>query len=327
MKKIENSRILVTGGAGFIGCNLIEDLLPDNNEVICLDNFITGRRENIKPFLENPDLTMLEGDIRDIETCRKACEGADYVLHQAALGSVPRSIENPVSSTEINISGFVNMLFAAHEAKVKRFVYAASSSTYGDSEKLPKVEDDIGKPLSPYAISKYVNELYAENFSRIYGIETIGLRYFNVFGKRQDPEGAYAAVIPKFVSAMIKHESPVINGGGSYSRDFTYIKNVVLANQLAMTVSDPQAVNNVYNVACGERMSLNELFAELRNNLAVFDSAIADVQAIHGPERTGDIPHSQACIDKARKLLGYEPEYDARRGLREAAEWYFNNLK
>jgi len=327
MDRIKNSKVVVTGGAGFIGSNLAEELLKDNNRVICLDNFITGRRENIAEFLENPDFVLLEGDIRDIETCRKACAGADYVLHQAALGSVPRSLEDPMSSAEINISGFVNMLFASQEAKVKRFVYAASSSTYGDSEDLPKVEDKIGKPLSPYAITKYVNELYADIFSRIYGIETVGLRYFNVFGKRQDPEGAYAAVIPKFVSCLIRHEAPVINGDGSFSRDFTYIKNVVQANQLAALATAPEAVNTVYNVAYGERASLNELFAELQKNLVRFDARIADVKPVYGPERAGDIPHSLACIDKARRLLGYDPQYDMRDGLREATEWYFNNLR
>ena len=327
MDKIENSKVLVTGGAGFIGSNLIEVLLEQNNKVICLDNFMTGKRENIKAFLDNSDFVLIEGDIRDLATCRKACEGVDYVLHQAALGSVPRSLKDPMSSAEVNISGFVNVLFAAQEAKVKRFVYAASSSTYGDSEVLPKVEEEIGKPLSPYAITKYVNELYAENFGRIYGIETIGLRYFNVFGKRQDPCGDYAAVIPKFVSSMIKHESPTINGDGSYSRDFTYIKNVVEANQLAALVTNPEAINTVYNIAYGESTTLNELYTELQENLTKLDPEIANVDPCHGPEREGDIPHSLACIDKARELLGYDPQYDLDKGLQEAIEWYFNNLK
>jgi len=321
------SLYLVTGGAGFIGSNLVEVLLEQNNKVICLDNFMTGKRENIESFLNNSDFVLLEGDIRDLASCRNACAGVDYVLHQAALGSVPRSIEDPMTSAEINISGFVNMLFAAQEAKVKRFVYAASSSTYGDSEVLPKLENEIGKPLSPYAITKYVNELYAENFSRIYGIETIGLRYFNVFGKRQDPCGDYAAVIPKFVSSMIKHESPTINGDGSYSRDFTYIKNVVQANQLAALVTKPEAVNLVYNIAYGERTTLNKLYTELQKNLTRFDSEIANVHPSYGPERAGDIPHSLGSIDKARKLLGYDPQYNLDEGLREATEWYFNNLK
>lgn len=327
MDRIRNAQVVVTGGAGFIGSSLVEELLTDNNRVVCLDNFLTGRRGNIAEFLGNPDFILMEGDIRDMEMCRKACAGADYVLHQAALGSVPRSIEDPMSSAEVNISGFVNMLFAAREAKVRRFVYAGSSSVYGDSEALPKVEDEIGKPLSPYAITKYVNELYAGNFSRLYGMETVGLRYFNVFGKRQDPAGPYAAVIPKFASCLINHEAPVINGDGSFSRDFTYIKNVVQANQLAALTTVPEAVNTVYNIACGERTSLNELFAELRKNLAGFDPGIAGIKPVHGPERAGDIPHSLACIDKARRLLAYDPQYDTRRGLREAAEWYFNNLK
>lgn len=327
MNKIKNSKVLVTGGAGFIGSNLIEVLLEQDNKVVCLDNFMTGKRENIEAFSSNSDFILIEGDIRDLEVCRKACAGVDYVLHQAALGSVPRSLKDPMTSAEVNITGFVNTLFAAQEAKVKRFVYAASSSTYGDSEVLPKREDEIGKPLSPYAITKYVNELYAENFSLIYGIETVGLRYFNVFGKSQDPCGDYAAVIPKFVSCMIKHESPTINGDGSYSRDFTYIKNVVQANQLAALVANPEAVNTVYNIAYGERTSLNELFMELQKNLMKFDPEIANVRPVYGPDRAGDIPHSLACIDKARKLLGYDPQYDVDNGLREATEWYFKNLK
>jgi len=327
MNKIKKSKVLVTGGAGFIGSNLIEVLLEQDNKVICLDNFMTGKRENIELFLNNPDFILIEGDIRDLEVCRKACAGVDYVLHQAALGSVPRSIKDPMTSAEVNISGFVNMLFAAQEAKVKRFVYAASSSTYGDSEVLPKVEDEIGKPLSPYAITKYVNELYAENFSRIYGIESIGLRYFNVFGKSQDPCGDYAAVIPKFVGSMIKHEAPVINGDGNYSRDFTYIKNVVQANQLAALVINPDAINTVYNIAYGERTTLNELYVELQKNLAKFDSEIANIHPEYGPGRDGDIPHSLACIDKARELLGYNPQYNINEGLKEATKWYFENLK
>jgi len=253
MKKVNNSHILVTGGAGFIGSNLVEALLTQGNEVIVLDNFMTGKRENLAPFSTDPKFTLIEGDIRDMAMCRKAVAGTDYVLHEAALGSVPRSIKDPMTSTEVNISGFVNMLFAAQEAKVKRFVYAASSSTYGDSVALPKVEDKIGKPLSPYAITKYVNELYAENFGKLYGIETIGLRYFNVFGRRQDPYGAYAAVIPRFVMSLMKHENPVINGDGNYSRDFTYVDNVVQANQLALLADKPEAINTVYNVAFGER--------------------------------------------------------------------------
>ena len=325
-KRVENSRILVTGGAGFIGSNLVEYFLARDNEVVALDNFMTGKRENLVPFAENPAFTLIEGDIRDMTMCRKAVDGIDYVLHEAALGSVPRSIKDPMTSTEVNISGFVNMLFAAQAARVKRFVYAASSSTYGDSKALPKVEDKIGKPLSPYAITKYVDELFAENFSKIYGIETIGLRYFNVFGRRQDPYGAYAAVIPKFVISLMKHESPVINGDGNYSRDFTYIDNVIQANQLALLADRPEAVNQVYNVAFGERTTLSELFAYLRENLAAFDPEIAKVEPQFGPNRSGDIPHSLACIDKAKNLLGYNPQFSVRQGLKEATQWYWENL-
>lgn len=327
VRQVRNARVLVTGGAGFIGSNLVEALLQQDNEVVVLDNFMTGKRENLAPFAGNPAFTLIEGDIRDIAMCRKAVDGMDYVLHEAALGSVPRSIKDPMTSTEVNIGGFVNVLFAAQEAKVKRFVYAASSSTYGDSKTLPKVEDKIGKPLSPYAITKYVDELFAENFSRLYGIETIGLRYFNVFGRRQDPCGAYVAVIPKFVMSLMQHESPVINGDGSYSRDFTYIDNVVQANQLALLTNQPEAVNQVYNVAFGERTTLNELFYSLRDNLAGFDPAIAAVEPTYGPNRAGDIPHSLASIDKARRLLGYAPEFSVKTGLAAAAKWYFENLK
>ncbi len=323
---ITQSRVLVTGGAGFIGSNLVEALLQQGNQVVCLDNFSTGNKENIVPFIDNPAFTLLEGDIRDFSTCAEACEKIDYVLHQAALGSVPRSIEDPITTTEVNIGGFVKMLTAARDAGVKRFVYAASSSTYGDSKELPKVEDNIGNPLSPYAITKYVNELYATNFSDIYGIETIGLRYFNVFGRRQDPNGAYAAVIPKFVQSLIRHESPVINGDGSYSRDFTYIDNVIQANQLAAITKNPAAVNTVYNVACGGRTDLNDLFETIRTALSQFDPEIAKIEVVHGDFRSGDIPHSLADISKAQKLLGYKPSHDFISGLNEAAEWYWKNL-
>jgi UDP-N-acetylglucosamine 4-epimerase len=319
--------ILVTGGAGFIGSNLCENLLELGNTVVCLDNFSTGKRENIKPFLKNPNFTLIEGDIRDLETCRKAVENIGYVLHEAALGSVPRSIKDPVTSNEVNVSGFLNMLVAARDANVKRFVYAASSSTYGDSNTLPKVEDVIGKPLSPYAITKYVNELYAEVFSRTYGIETIGLRYFNVFGKRQDPNGAYAAVIPLFVKKLIKHESPVINGDGEYSRDFTYIRNVVQMNLLALETTNENAVNQVYNTAFGERTTLNQLVGYLKEVLSEFDSEINNVPVLHGDYRTGDIPHSLASIDKAQSLLNYHPQYSMKAGLKEAVKWYWENMK
>lgn len=318
--------ILITGGAGFIGSNLTEHFLSKGYKVTCLDNFATGHRHNIEPFLSNPNYTLIEGDIRNIETCHNATQGADYILHQAALGSVPRSIKDPITSNDVNVSGFLNMLVAARDAGVKRFVYAASSSTYGDSESLPKVEDVIGRPLSPYAITKYVNELYADVFSKTYGIQTIGLRYFNVFGRRQDPNGAYAAVIPLFVKQLINHESPTINGTGDYSRDFTYIDNVIQMNELAMLTTNPEAINTVYNTAVGDRTTLNQLVAHLKDILSQHDSAIADVQIIHGPNRAGDIPHSLASIDKAKRLLGYNPTHVIRQGLEEAVTWYVENL-
>ena len=327
MKKLVNKRILITGGAGFIGSNLVEKFLAQGNEVVVLDNFSTGKRENLAAFAGNKAFTLIEGDIRSMADCRKALEGVEYVLHEAALGSVPRSIKDPVTSTEVNIVGFVNMLFAASEAKVKRFVYAASSSTYGDSKTLPKKEDVIGKPLSPYAITKYVNELYAENFHNLYGIDTVGLRYFNVFGRRQDPHGAYAAVIPKFVINLLRHEPVIINGDGSYSRDFTYIDNVLQANELALLTEVPEAVNTVYNTACGSRTTLNELFKYLKNELSKFDPAVANTQAIHGAERSGDIPHSLADISKARTLLGYQPTHTVQQGLHECCQWYAENLQ
>ena len=326
MKRIENSKILITGGAGFIGSNLVEHFLAQGNEITVLDNFATGKMANLLAFAADPKFHLIVGDIRDLDDCRRAVADVEYVLHEAALGSVPRSVKDPMTSTAVNILGFVNMLYAAQEAKVRRFVYAASSSTYGDSKSLPKVEDKIGKPLSPYAITKFVDELYAGNFHDLYGIDTIGLRYFNVFGRRQDPFGAYAAVIPKFVMSLMKHESPVINGDGSYSRDFTYIDNVVQANELALCAADPAAVNQVYNVAFGERTTLNELFAYLKEDLCAFDPAIAGIEAKYGPNRAGDIPHSLACIDKAKKLLGYAPQFSVREGLKQASEWYFRNL-
>ena len=326
MKKITHSKVLVTGGAGFIGSNLVEALLAQDNEVTVLDNFSTGKMSNLAPFAGDGTCKLIVGDIRSMDDCRKAVDGAEYVLHEAALGSVPRSIRDPMTSTAVNILGFVNMLCAARDAKVKRFVYAASSSTYGDSKSLPKVEDNIGKPLSPYAITKYVNELMADNFHDLYGIDTIGLRYFNVFGRRQDPYGAYAAVIPKFVMTLMKHESPTINGDGSYSRDFTYVDNVIQANLLALLADRPEAVNQVYNVACGERTTLNELFAYLREDLSEFDAEIGSIEAKYGPNRAGDIPHSLASIDKAKTLLGYAPEFSVKQGLKAATKWYFENL-
>lgn len=324
---IDNSRILVTGGAGFIGSNLVEDLLSRNNEVTVLDNFATGKMQNLLPFFSNKNFKLIVGDIRDMDKCREAVDGVDYVMHEAALGSVPRSIKDPMTSTNVNIGGFVNMLYAAQEAKVKRFVYAASSSTYGDANYMPKVEEKIGKPLSPYAITKYVNELYAANFHDLYGIDTVGLRYFNVFGRRQDPFGAYAAVIPLFVMSLIRHEAPTINGDGSYSRDFTYVANVVQANNYALTATNPDAPNQVYNVAFGERTTLNELFNAIKEALSEFDPAVMPITPKYGPNRKGDVPHSLASIDKARRLIGYAPEYSFSRGIREAAKWYYENLK
>ena len=320
--------VLVTGAAGFIGSNLCEHLLAHNYRVVCLDNFATGKIENLLPLFDKypATLKLIVGDIRNIEDCRKAVEDVDYLLHEAALGSVPRSIKDPATTNAVNISGFLNMLIAARDGKVKRFIYAASSSTYGDSKSLPKVEEIIGKPLSPYAITKYVNELYADVFARTYGMECIGLRYFNVFGRRQDPFGAYAAVIPLFVKKLMAHESPVINGDGEYSRDFTYIDNVIQMNMLAMTTSNPEAVNQVYNTAYGERTTLNQLVEYLRECLSKYDSEIAKVEIFHGPNRLGDIPHSLACIDKAKTLLGYNPKFSMRDGLKEAVKWYWENI-
>lgn len=326
MTKIVNKKILITGGAGFIGSNLCAYFL-EHNEVVCLDNFSTGYRHNIDFFLSNPKFTLIEGDIRDFKTCEAAASGVDYVLHHAALGSVPRSINDPITSNEVNVSGFLNMLMASRNAEVKRFIYAASSSTYGDSETLPKVEDVIGKPLSPYAVTKYVNELYADVFSKTYGIETIGLRYFNVFGRNQDPNGAYAAVIPKFVAQFLNHESPVINGDGNFSRDFTYVDNVIQMNELAMLTENPRALNTVYNTAFGERTTLNELVSALKEFLSVYDNEIANVSIIYGQNRIGDIPHSLASIEKAKELLNYQPKFSMKEGLKEAVKWYWNNLQ
>jgi UDP-N-acetylglucosamine 4-epimerase len=301
--------------------------LNKGHKVTCLDNFATGHRSNITPFLENPNFELIDGDIRNLEDCQKAAKGVDYILHQAALGSVPRSINDPITTNDVNVSGFLNMLVAARDAKVKRFIYAASSSTYGDSEALPKVEEVIGKPLSPYAITKYVNELYAEIFSKTYGLETIGLRYFNVFGRRQDPNGAYAAVIPLFVKKLMNHESPIINGDGNNSRDFTYIDNVIQMNELAMLTENPKAINTVYNTAFGDRTTLNDLMEILKKCLSEFDPTIATITTVYGPHRSGDIPHSLASIEKAKQLLKYNPAFSMQQGLQEATAWYWENLK
>jgi len=324
---LKSSKVLVTGGAGFIGSNLCETLLNYGAQVVCLDNFATGKRENLEAFIDNSMFTLIEGDIRNLETCHKAAKGVDYILHEAALGSVPRSLKDPITSNEVNVSGFLNMLVAARDAKVKRFVYAASSSTYGDSENLPKVEEIIGKPLSPYAITKYVNELYADIFKNAYDLDTIGLRYFNVFGRKQDPNGAYAAVIPKFVIQLMNHESPLINGDGTYSRDFTYIDNVLQMNLLALTSKNENALNEVYNTAFGDRTNLLELTSLLKDYLSEYDPEIANIEIKYGPNRAGDIPHSLASVDKAKMNLGYDPEFNIQSGLKEAVAWYWENLK
>lgn len=357
-------RILITGGAGFIGSNLVDHFLEKGYEVVCLDDLSTGFEHNIAHHFDNPRFKFIKGDIRDIETCKKAIEGCDYVSHQAALGSVPRSIENPANTNSVNITGFLNMLIASRDAKVKRFVYAGSSSTYGDSKKLPKIEEEIGKPLSPYAVTKYVNELYADVFAKTYGMQCIGLRYFNVFGKRQNPNSAYAAVIPLWVKKFLNHERPVINGDGTYSRDFTYIDNVIQANEKALFATDEQILDGqkeyynleldehkyllstttespglqlvlrygayyfseVFNIAYGGNTNLIKLFYSLRDNLARHNSAISTIEPVFGAVRAGDVPHSQASILKAQTLLGYEPEYDASEGFKRVSEWYYNNL-
>ena len=336
-------KILITGGAGFIGSNLCDHFVNKGYDVTCLDNLSTGFKHNIEHLLDRGNFHFIEGDICDLQTCRDAIRGCEGVLHEAALGSVPRSINDPITTNKNNIDGFLNMLVAARDEGVKRFVYAASSSTYGDSKELPKIEHNIGRPLSPYAITKFVNELYANVFAQLYGLDTIGLRYFNVFGRRQSPNGAYAAVIPLWVKALINHESPFINGDGSYSRDFTYIENVIQANELALTTSKEDIVERsslynmnlpanapidlVFNVAFGGNTTLLELFDCLRNNLAKYDSDIASIEPIFREKRAGDIPHSQASIIKANRILGYNPQYSAILGFEEACEWYWNNLK
>lgn len=323
--ELTGKKILVTGGAGFIGSNLCEVLLLKKNKVVCLDNFSTGKRENISSFLKDSNFTLIEGDIRNLQDCLYASKGVDFILHQAALGSVPRSIKDPITTNDVNVSGFLNMLVAGRDNSVKRFVYAASSSTYGDSKSLPKIESVIGKPLSPYAITKYVNELYADVFSKTYGLEVVGLRYFNVFGRRQDANGAYAAVIPKFISQLINFESPIINGDGSFSRDFTYIDNVIQANLLSL-VADEKAINEVYNVAYGDRSTLKNLCDLLKELLQDYNHKIADVKVEYGPNRIGDIPHSHADISKAKEKLNYNPAFSLKEGLKESIEWYWKNL-
>ena len=326
-EKLENKKILVTGGAGFIGSNLVEKLLELGTIVTVLDNFSTGYKHNIEPFFNNKNFTLIEGDIRDLETCKKACKYQDYILHEAALGSVPRSINDPITSNEVNINGFLNILISAKDAGVKRLIYAASSSTYGDSKSIPKIENIIGNPLSPYAITKYVNELYADIFKKIYNFDTIGLRYFNVFGRKQDPNGAYAAVIPKFVIQLLNHQSPTINGDGSYSRDFTYIDNVIQMNLLALTTDKEEALNQIYNTAVGDRTTIKDMAELLKKYLSVYDPEISQIEIQYGPNRQGDVPHSLASIDKARKNLGYQPSHIFSKGLKEAVDWYWKNLK
>ncbi|MCQ4326962.1 Vi polysaccharide biosynthesis UDP-N-acetylglucosaminuronic acid C-4 epimerase TviC [Stutzerimonas stutzeri] len=323
---------LITGVAGFIGSNLLETLLKLDQRVVGLDNFATGHQRNLDevqslvPCEQWARFRFLQGDIRSLDDCRQACEGVDYVLHQAALGSVPRSINDPITTNGANIDGFLNMLVAARDAEVKSFTYAASSSTYGDHPGLPKVEDVIGKPLSPYAVTKYVNELYADVFARTYGFTTIGLRYFNVFGKRQDPDGAYAAVIPKWTAAMIKGEDVFINGDGETSRDFCFIENAVQANLLAATAIDEAVRNQIYNVAVSGRTDLNKLFAAIKSTLA--ENGVAyEKDPVYRDFRAGDVRHSQADIDKAQRLLGYAPQFDIQDGLAQAMPWYIHFLK
>jgi UDP-N-acetylglucosamine 4-epimerase len=330
--RLRPARWLVTGSAGFIGSHLVEALLASEQTVTSLDNFITGHERNLDEVRTRVGEqawarhTFIRGDVAELETCRRAVEGIDFVLHQAAIGSVPRSIEDPLATHRANVDGFVNMLVASKDAGVRRFVYAASSSTYGDEPTLPKVEDRIGKPLSPYAVTKYVNELYADVFARCYGLETVGLRYFNVFGARQDPEGAYAAVIPCWVRAMLVGEPVRINGDGETSRDFCYVANAVQANLLGATVKATGAVNEVYNVAVSGRTSLNQLFSMLRELLALRFPRIARLAPEYGPFRPGDVRHSQADIGKAERLLGYVPTHDVSAGLAEAIDWYIAHL-
>jgi UDP-N-acetylglucosamine 4-epimerase len=330
--KAQPATWLVTGAAGFIGSNLLETLLSLDQKVIGLDNYATGHRHNLEKVAQtlSPDqwsrLHFIEGDIRSLEDCAQACEGVDYVLHQAALGSVPRSLEDPINTNASNITGFLNMLVAARDAKVKRFVYAASSSTYGDHPELPKIEDRIGNPLSPYAVTKLVNEQYAAVFARCYGFKTIGLRYFNIFGRRQDPNGAYAAVIPKWVAAMINNEEVFINGDGETSRDFCYIDNAVQANILAAVSNNPEAVDQVYNVAVGDRTTLNQLYQNIRELLRPDFPHLQEAEPSYRDFRPGDVRHSLADISKARNLLGYEPVYRIQEGLAVAMSWYVKDL-
>lgn len=325
-QKLEDKKILITGGAGFIGSNLTEHFLKRGNEVVSMDNFATGKRENVNPFIKYPNFTLFEGDIRSLEDCMKASEGVDVIMHQAALGSVPRSIEDPLTSNEVNVNGFLHILETARRMKIPRLIYAASSSAYGDINSAIKVEGRIGNPLSPYAVSKLTNEKYAQVYSLHYGVEAIGLRYFNVFGRRQDPEGAYAAAIPKFIKALLNGESPKIYGNGEQTRDFTYIDNVIQANELAAIATEKKALNRVYNIAYGERTSVNELLEILKELLSEFDPIIATIKNEYVDERPGDVKHSLASIKKAEKHLGYNPAYDLKKGLKKAIRWYWESL-
>ena len=322
-----DKKIAITGAAGFIGSNLCEHFLEKGAMVVGLDNFATGHLENLDTVKNNPNFTFIEGDIRNLSDCQKATHGIDIVLHQAALGSVPRSLKDPLTTNAVNITGFVNMLEACRTNGVERFIYAASSSTYGDSKTLPKVEEIIGAPLSPYAVTKYANELYASVYARSYGLKTIGLRYFNVFGRKQDPNGAYAAVIPKFIGQILKGENPVINGDGSYSRDFTYIDNVLQMNYLAATTTNENAFNQVYNTAVGDRTTIGAMTEQLLKGLQEKDATLKGVTIDFGPERLGDISHSQASIEKAKTLLGYQPTHNFSEGLQASLDWYYNTLK
>ncbi len=322
-------KILVSGGAGFIGSNLCEELVKKGDYVICLDNFSTGRIENIQGLIDNNSdrFKLIVGDIRNLDTCLNAVNGVDVVFHEAALGSIPRSIDDPITTNAVNISGFLNMLVAAKNAKIDRFIFAASSSTYGDNETIPKVEDNIGKPLSPYALTKYVDELYAHVFSITYGLKYIGIRYFNVFGRRQNPNNAYAAVIPLFIKKLLKHEQPIINGDGSNSRDFTYIDNIIHINMLALETLSPKAFNQIYNGAGGENTSVLELEQLITKKLSAYDNCIGCIAPIFGPNRIGDIKHSKASISKAKELLGYNPVCTFEDGLKKTIYWYLTNLK
>jgi UDP-N-acetylglucosamine 4-epimerase len=322
-----SKRILITGGAGFIGSNLCEYLLKQGYEIRALDNLATGRLRNIEQLLAEKNFEFIEGDIRNLETCRSAVKGFDVVMHQAALGSVPRSIDRPIDTNAVNIDGFVNMLVAAKDEGIERFIYAASSSTYGDSKELPKVEERIGKPMSPYAVTKLVNELYADVFHKIYGLKTIGLRYFNVFGRNQDPDGAYAAAIPRFVKAFMEGRSPEIHGDGEQTRDFTYIENVLHANECALQTQNEEAFNQVFNVAYGQRTSVNQIVKKLQHLLAEKDPGIQSVEIVYGPARQGDVRDSLADVSKAKRLIGYNPEFDVLQGIESAIDWYWEDLK